>query len=286
MTDEMHPIDHEAPSEFDLEVLAAEFAKTALESYGAPIQPIVSFINRVTARQEALAAVDKSPVATLLERHHVQYPYACTFGEARLIIDEGVFCPTFTNVSPFLLGNIPLGPDQRVLDAFSGSGAFGINAALHGAKEVVAFDISARAVACAKKNAVNNSVGARFDARLGTIDCIGKNETFDLIIANPPLLPGEPATDLESAVLDRGLQATIDFIRRLPRHLAPKGSCYLLTSDIVDRCGLDIAKVCRRLGLAVSTVAQANLGYESYRVHRIRIRQPYKMMIALAGPIE
>src|SRR5437868_3453098 len=93
------------------------------------------------------------PTEALIARHAaVQYPYGCVFGEAQLIIEEGVFCPTFTNVSPLLLRSVQFSPGQRVLDMFAGCGAFGIVAALRGAR-VVTIDISADAVACTLSNA-------------------------------------------------------------------------------------------------------------------------------------
>ena len=144
--------------------------------------------------------VDFAPAEALRAKHaELSYPYHCTFGGAELEIDEGVFCPTLTSASPFLLEAINKdmgGPGDRVLDAFAGSGAFGVIAARHGA-EVVTVDTSLGAVICTAKNADRNRVAERVDARHGTIQTtLSASEKFDLIIANPPLLPGEPSDEL------------------------------------------------------------------------------------------
>lgn len=210
-----------------------------------------------------------SPVQALLKRHDIPYPYECTFGLAHLSIDKGVFCPTFTNASPLLLRAIDFRPGERVLDAFTGSGAFGVNAALHRAI-VVAFDNSKSAVDCVRSNAVRNNVAEHIEARLGTIKGVVKpDEKFDLIIANPPLLPGIPKNELETAVYDPGLCATIEFVEMLPYHLTKDGRCYLLTSDVFDRYGHNVNELCQKNHLTIETVSQANFGYETYRVHRI-----------------
>jgi methylase of polypeptide subunit release factors len=219
---------------------------------------------------------DPEPARKLVERHRqLTYPYTCEFGVAELEIDEGVFCPTLTNASPFLLKCIDVIPGERVLDAFAGSGAFGVHAALSGAERVVSFDTSSAAVGCTQKNAMRNNVHVMLDARRGTLqETIAQGEMFDLIIANPPLIPGEPVESLEEALFDSNLQATVDFVEALPRILDERGRCYLLTSDVIDRDDykIDLAGLCQKNGLKLSTIAQLHREYESYRVHKITHR--------------
>lgn len=233
---------------------------------------------------------DPLPAQRLAEKHaHLPDPYECRFGRALLEIDRGVFCPSITSVSPFLLENIALPRKGKVLDAFTGSGAFAVNAALAGA-DVVAYDISPLAVACAEKNALRNGVSGRVDVREGTLqEVITGQEKFDLIIANPPLLPGDPQNPLEQALFDDGLNATTSFIAALPNLLVKKGRCFIVTSDVIERhdSDVDITQLCRENGLAVDAVAKLHKSYESYRVHRIehpslktRIRPAVRWMLA------
>ena len=273
---------------WDGEEHAADFTRRALQRARQPAEDfpgLAELEERIARRRAALAELDLGPAQALEARHNaVSYPYSCSFGRAELVIEEGVFCPTFTNASPLLLGAIDFRPDERVLDAFAGSGAFGINAALHGARSVVTFDISPRAVTCTINNAAANKVGEGVDARLGNLRrSIPKDQAFDLIIANPPLLPGKPEGPLDAAVKDPGLEATIEFIEALPRLLADRGRCYLLTSDILERCGYNFDRYLRVNGLRSSVVARADMGYETYRVHKIwRPRWPLASLLLRA----
>jgi methylase of polypeptide subunit release factors len=214
---------------------------------------------------------DSAPARALLVRNEeAVYPRVRQFAFARLIIERDVFDPTMTNVSPFLLDAIRFSPNERALDMFCGSGAFAVNAALRGASAVVAVDISEAATNCTQQNARLNGVSDKIDVRTGTMNsCLQSDETFDLIIANPPLLPGDPDSVLSTAVFDPGLSATVQFIEHLAIHLAPLGRCYLLTSDVIERLGYDVDRLCRKNGLESSIVAKAELGYECYRVHLI-----------------
>jgi methylase of polypeptide subunit release factors len=258
-----------SPEEADLRV--ADLYRRARALSGVDIPKLDPYLT--------LLPYDSEPAKALVAKHEqLRYPYQCDFGIADLEVDEGVFCPTLTNASPFLFEHVNFKPGERVLDAFAGSGAFGVNAALLGAETVVSFDISAEAIACTRKNAVRNSVASCLEARKGTLGtAITPGETFDLVIANPPLIPGTPTESLETALFDDGLQATTDLIASLPYLLTKDGRCYLLTSDVIDREGykFDIAKLCRQNGLKISTAAQLHREYESYRVHKIERRGRY-----------
>jgi methylase of polypeptide subunit release factors len=220
---------------------------------------------------------DPGPAADLLRRHdEVDYPYECRFGPAVLTIDKGVFCPVLTKTSPFLLSCVDVRPEERVLDVFSGSGAFAVVAALAGA-HAVAVDRSPAAVACIAANAAANGVADRVEARAGDLSLprpangLRAGERFDLVIANPPLLPGEPGDVLASALLDPGLGSTTAFLAQLPEHLADGGRCLLLTSDVLERTGLRVERLCSDAGLTATLRTVRDVGYEQYRVHRLTL---------------
>ncbi|MEX0676758.1 MAG: class I SAM-dependent rRNA methyltransferase [Pirellulales bacterium] len=81
--------------------------------------------------------------------------------------------------------------NRRVLDVFCYSGAFSLNAAVHGrAREVVAFDSSQKAVTLARANAELNGVS---NVRFETADCFkalealgADGERFGAVVLDPP----------------------------------------------------------------------------------------------------
>jgi 23S rRNA (cytosine1962-C5)-methyltransferase len=82
-------------------------------------------------------------------------------------------------------------PGKRVLDVFSYVGSFAIQAAVFGAKEVMAVDSSRFALEMAEKNAVLNGVDNIFSGAEGDAFDVLKalrqeNEQFDVIVVDPP----------------------------------------------------------------------------------------------------
>src|SRR5579863_3832599 len=78
-----------------------------------------------------------------------------------------------------------------VLDLCAGSGMLGIAAALQGASHVTTVDISHLAVAAAKLNSRIN--GVHVEALRGDLFEPVADRRFDLIVSNPPYLPGDIA---------------------------------------------------------------------------------------------
>lgn len=79
----------------------------------------------------------------------------------------------------------------RVLDLFSYVGAWGVQAAVGGAREVICGDSSATALEAVKHNAARNGVGDRVDVRKGdAVDILKQlrdaGERFDVVVLDPP----------------------------------------------------------------------------------------------------
>lgn len=81
-------------------------------------------------------------------------------------------------------------PPKRILDLGTGSGALALAlAAIYPDAEVTATDQSAEALAVAQENAETIVSGSSIQFVQGSwFDCIGGQERFDLIVANPPYL--------------------------------------------------------------------------------------------------
>ena len=82
--------------------------------------------------------------------------------------------------------------DKRVLDCFTHTGSFGLNAAAAGALHVTSVDISADAIAMAKRNAKENGLDGRMDFMIADVfDLLSvlqkeKKSDYDFIILDPP----------------------------------------------------------------------------------------------------
>ena len=85
----------------------------------------------------------------------------------------------------------PYVPEARVLDLFSYLGAWGVQAALLGAREVLCVDTSTRALEQCLVNAKLNGVAGRIATAEGDAfqvlrELVASGEQFDVVIADPP----------------------------------------------------------------------------------------------------
>jgi release factor glutamine methyltransferase len=157
----------------------------------------------------------------------------------RIITLPGVFQPrSDTWLLAEALRQRRPGPESRVLDLCTGSGALAVAAARAGAGDVVAVDVSRRAVLTARCNALLNGVRIRA-VRGDLFDAVG-NERFDLIVSNPPYLPAEadaPPTRGMRRAWDAGRdgRALLDRVcAGAADHLRPGGTILLVHSSV---CG-------------------------------------------------
>jgi release factor glutamine methyltransferase len=180
----------------------------------------------------------------------------------RIITLPGVFQPrSDTWMLAEALGRRRLGLQTRVLDLCTGSGALAVTAAKAGAGEVVAVDVSRRALWTARCNALLHGVRIR-TARGDLFDAVGA-ERFDLIVSNPPYVP-EPSDALPARGARRAWEAGRDgraFLDRVcegaASHLRPGGTILLVHSSVCNeertlgmlrQQGLQAAVLARRHG--------------------------------------
>jgi len=127
---------------------------------------------------------------------------------------------------------------KRVLDCFTHTGSFALNAALGGAEHVHAVDISADAILMAQENATRNNLQDRmtfqtanvFDL-LPQIPC-GAKDGYDLIILDPPAFTKSRQT-VEHAM--RGYkEINMRALKILPRggYLATCSCSHFLTEEL------------------------------------------------------
>ncbi len=85
----------------------------------------------------------------------------------------------------------PMAGGAKVLDCFTHTGSFGLNAAVAGAASVLSVDASESALAVAAENARLNNVENIVSYRCGDVfeilpELIAQNESYDLVILDPP----------------------------------------------------------------------------------------------------
>jgi release factor glutamine methyltransferase len=117
------------------------------------------------------------------ERHQL------SFDGINIIVEDGVFTPNpnITYSSSIIIENLPNVSGLRVADVGTGTGVLAVIAALRGAREVVATDISVKALDNAFFNVRQNQVLDKVKVvRTNLLD--GVLGTFDVIFANLPIL--------------------------------------------------------------------------------------------------
>jgi len=157
----------------------------------------------------------------------------------RLFTVPGVFRPRSDSRMLAAIAAQRVRPQMSVLDPFTGSGIAAIAAARAGARAVSAVDVSRRAVACAWLNA--RLSGVRVRALRGDMFAPVRGERFDLIVANPPYLPGEENSRPRGAARawegGRDGRALLDRLcEEAGDHLTASGELVFVQSSV---CGLE-----------------------------------------------
>ena len=121
-------------------------------------------------------------------------------------------------------------PAARALDIGAGCG-IQVLRARRSADAVVATDISPRALAFTRLNALLNGVDA-VEVRLGSLFEPVAGETFDRVVSNPPFVitpraPGVPAYEYRDGGME-GDDVVAAFVRGVGAHLEPGGIAQLL----------------------------------------------------------
>ena len=162
-----------------------------------------------------------------------------------ILVLPDVFNPTLFRSSEALIRRLDrdgVRPGMAVLDMGTGSGIGAIAAARLGAS-VVAVDIAAEAVRCARINALLNGVEAQIDIRCGDLFEAVRGECFDLVLFNPPFYAGSPREPWEYAwraedVLDRFAHGLGDVLRPHGRALVVVSSDTVGVDEAIARHGL------------------------------------------------
>jgi release factor glutamine methyltransferase len=181
----------------------------------------------------------------------------------RLVRSPGVYRPqsdTWLLARAAVAAGIPA--DARVLDICTGTGALAITAAVLGARDVTAIDVSRRAVLSARLNAWLN--GQRIRALHGSMLALPAKASFDVVLANPPYVPCPAGTVTRGR--KRAWNAGVDgralldpICRSLPVLLRPNGFALMVHSTL---SGVDKSlQLLREGGLRAEVVARSRIPF-------------------------
>ncbi|MGZ3182268.1 MAG: methyltransferase [Telluria sp.] len=176
-------------------------------------------------------------------------PIAALGGE-RIFPHYGVFSPVRGEYVD-LVAQAPLPPHtQTAFDIGIGTGVLAAVLARRGIARVVGTDQDPRALACARANLAELGLADRVEVTEADLFPPGRAQ---LVVCNPPWLPGRPSSSIEHAVYDPDSRMLKGFLAGLADHLEPGGEGWLILSDFAEHLGL------RKREELLAWIAQAGL---------------------------
>ena len=175
-------------------------------------------------------------------------------GYDRIHPHYGVFSPVRGEyVDLVAQAPLPVEAQQLAWDIGTGTGVLAAVLARRGVAQVVATDMSPRALACAQDNFERLGVTAQVQSIEADLFPSGQ---APLIVCNPPWLPVRASTTLEQAVYDPESRMLRGFLAGLAAHLQPGGEGWLILSDLAEHLGLrtrtELLQWIQDAGLAVA----------------------------------
>jgi len=174
---------------------------------------------------------------------------------ARIHPHYGVFAPTRSEYLELIAqAPLPQGPDMlgHAFDIGTGTGVIAALLLKRGLTHVIATDTQARALDCAQENI--ERFGLSSGVKFVQADLFPDGQA-DLIVCNPPWLPGRPASGLEHAIYDQDQHMLNGFLKGLRAHLTPQGEGWLILSDLAEHLRLrtreDLLDMIETAGLRV-----------------------------------
>jgi methylase of polypeptide subunit release factors len=157
-----------------------------------------------------------------------------------------------------LLESTPPGP---VLELCTGAGHIGLLAIVGNDRRLVAVDADAVACDYARRNAAAAGLDDRVEVRNATLEtALGADETFPVVIADPPWVPTARTTDHpEDPVFaidggDDGLSVARRCLEVADRHLIPAGAMLLQLGNVSQVSDLEDCLVVEHPSLVVEEV--------------------------------
>ncbi|MBC7453407.1 MAG: class I SAM-dependent methyltransferase [Massilia sp.] len=155
--------------------------------------------------------------------------------DARIHPHYGVFSP-IRGEYVALVNEAPLPPGATLaFDIGTGTGVLAALLARRGVAKVIATEMDARALSCARDNVHRLALDRQVEVVQADLFPAGRAV---LIVCNPPWLPGRPSASIESAIYDPDSRMLNGFLDGLASHLEPGGEGWLILSDLAEHLGL------------------------------------------------
>ena len=156
----------------------------------------------------------------------------------RIYPHYGVFAPVRSEYVD-LVQQAPLAPSvTSAMDIGTGTGVLAAVLARRGVATLVATDQDPRALACAAENLLRLGLLPQVQLLSADLFPAAGSAPAELIVCNPPWLPGRPASPIEQAIYDPQSRMLRGFIAGVSAHLAPSGEAWLILSDLAEHLGL------------------------------------------------
>jgi methylase of polypeptide subunit release factors len=147
----------------------------------------------------------------------------------------GVFSPVRGEYVE-LVAQAPLPAGAKVaFDIGAGTGVLSAVLAHRGLQGVLATDMDERALGCARANVERLGLAGQVEVVRADLYPEG---SADLVVCNPPWLPGKPSSAIEHAVYDPDSRMLKGFLAGLKAHLRAGGEGWLILSDLAEHLGL------------------------------------------------
>ncbi|MGX9220141.1 methyltransferase [Massilia varians] len=200
---------------------APDVREACLEAYGPAESPYVASL------RELLGVIG----AHEWRRKGVRIPAL----DANIHPWYGVFSPVRGEYVE-LVAQAPLPKAAKLaFDIGAGTGVLSAVLARRGIERVLATDMDARALGCARENIARLGLAAQVEVIQADLFPEGR---APLVVCNPPWLPGKPSSAIEYAIYDPDSRMLKGFLGGLAQHLEPGGEGWLILSDLAEHLGL------------------------------------------------
>lgn len=161
-------------------------------------------------------------------------PYQISRKGLTYTIHPGVFAPDIFEDTFFFMDSIPWRTAGSFLEIGCGAGLISIEAGRRNYGDVLATDISKRAIDNCAANAKRHSLEGTVKVRASNVfSAIGIQEKFDQIFWNLPFIwsDNEPEDDLEACLFDPHYRGLSSYLRTARKHANPNSDILLGFSD-------------------------------------------------------